>query len=227
MSELASGSNVPFAQRSIDLEATVTAPAGAMRCYQLRFAGDDMVLVFVQASKLVTDTSPAPAGAAVADRTEAESSRSGAPRPKVTWRNPRRVEIEFDDNTVVVPSFGRRWVDAAVKTEAVTDPRTGKPMGLKITGVSRNSPASGLAMKPGDILVSINDQPVHSRADALRILQGLDAKISRVKVVIDRNGLEIVLFVDPRDSKTRRQSRYLRTPETDAEPARLAPADDE
>ena len=65
-------------------------------------------------------------------------------------------------------------------------------------------------MKPGDILVSINDKPVQSRSDAINVVQQIDPNTDRVKVVVDRRGRLLTYNIDPRDPKTIRAGRALR-----------------
>ena len=193
----AEDSLVPSAQSVTQLRTTLEAPVGALRMFTANTRGNRTVVVFLRAEHIA----------------RAEEPEAVTLRPRVRWRNIRTVDIEFDDATV-------EWLrrsdpeDAAgaVATEPVVDPRTGKPRGIRITGVSPGSPADAFDVKPGDILVSVDDQPVHSRAELIRIVRGLDPSVTRVKVVIDRNGREIVFLIDPRDAKARRASRALPMP---------------
>ena len=99
-------------------------------------------------------------------------------------------------------------VASTVKTEVAKDKRTGRTLGLRITGLKEGSAAGAFQVKKGDILVSINGRKVESRSDAIRIVEALDQK-SLVTVVIDRHGKLVTYKVDPSDPRNRRQVRYF------------------
>ncbi len=50
---------------------------------------------------------------------------------------------------------------------------------------------------PGDVLVSINGQPVQSRAEAIEVMKTTSVDTTSWNVVIDRRGERIELDVDP------------------------------
>jgi hypothetical protein len=154
-----------------------------------------------------------PPGAPEGDAALPAPAVSDGPRRAATVRkvNPNLYEVEFDDERLYDEWAGRKIADVAetVKTQPVTDPRTGRPMGIKITGISADTPADWFDVRPGDVLVSINGQAVTDRADAVRIAQNLPRDVARVSVVIDRNGRKITYNIDPRDPRTRRQARHL------------------
>lgn len=132
--------------------------------------------------------------------------------PIVTWEDRNRARVEFDQKTIDwLRSADSDAIAKSVKTQVARD-RQGRVIGLRITGISSETPVDKFDVKPGDIVVSINDQGVKSRSDAMNIVQGLDPDVSRVKVVIDRNGRLITFVIDPRDPKTRRAARYLDNP---------------
>lgn len=56
--------------------------------------------------------------------------------------------------------------------------------GVKILSVVKNSPASVLGVKPGDIIISLNDQPVTDRFELARLLEN---NPSHIKIVIKRS----------------------------------------
>lgn len=112
-------------------------------------------------------------------------------------------KVEFND--FVRPYFDRISPDSLiedVKTEEVKD-AAGQPKGIRITGITAGSVASQFGAVPGDILKSINDQAVHSRAEAINVVKGLSKDTTLVKVVVERNGRDILYNVDPRDPKVR------------------------
>jgi membrane-associated protease RseP (regulator of RpoE activity) len=130
-------------------------------------------------------------------------------KPEVTWRNLDNADVAFDQGTYdYFRSADAQALAESVKTQEATD-ASGRVIGLKITGISQGTPADKFDVKPGDILVSINDQPVQSRSDAINVAQRIDPNADRVKVVIDRNGRQITYAIDPRDPKTRRAAATL------------------
>ncbi len=129
--------------------------------------------------------------------------------PMVVYETPELARVEVDQ-----PTFDwLRKSDAdtlakSVSTQVARDEQ-GQVIGLVITGIAAETPADRFDVKPKDILVSIDDQPVKSRSDAINALQRIDPNTSRVKVVISRRGRLITFNVDPRDPKTRRAARTL------------------
>lgn len=132
-------------------------------------------------------------------------------KPKIIENLDNRNEkaVAFDQNTYdFYRSKNAKSVASTVKTEIAKDKRTGRTLGLRITGLKQGSAAGAFQVKKGDILVSINGRKVESRSDAIRIVEGLDQK-NLVTVVIDRHGKLLTYKVDPSDPKTRRQVRYF------------------
>jgi hypothetical protein len=76
--------------------------------------------------------------------------------------------------------------------------------GLQVFPTGSGAVADKFDVKRGDVLISINGQPVGTRDDAIRIARGIPPETSRVSVVLDRDGERITYEVDPRDPKTRR-----------------------
>jgi S1-C subfamily serine protease len=149
--------------------------------------------------------SPAPEGAPAPAGTKVEDVK-----PKIEWESYNKARIEFNQDTFdYFRSRDPDTVAKSVKTQVAKDKKTGKTLGLKITSMGPNSPAEKFDVRPGDILVSIDGKPVESRSDAVNIIQGMSKDVSRVTVVIDRNGRKITYVIDPRDPKTRRAARYL------------------
>ena len=128
-------------------------------------------------------------------------------RPNPNNRNERAVIV--DDNTYrVLRSKRAKDIASTVKTEVAVDRKTGRTLGMRITGLKDGSAAGALQVKKGDILVSINGRRVESRSAAISIVEGLKPE-GIVTVVIDRHGRLLTYKVDPRDPKTRRQVRYF------------------
>jgi len=121
---------------------------------------------------------------------------------RVTGDNSR--EVEFDQPTI--DGFKGSDADALVadvKTEEVKN-------GIRISGIGSNSVASKFDIRAGDILKSINGQPVHSRAQAIEVAKSIPKETTGVQVVIERNGRDIAYNVDPRDPATRAAAGKVR-----------------
>ncbi len=140
--------------------------------------------------------------------------------PEEGWRlEDLRPEIQRESYTKRAVVFDQRTFDyfrgknadsvaRSVKTQVATDEKTGRTLGLRITGFDQDAPADVFDVKRGDILVSINDRPVTSREDVVSYVQTLKEE-ALVKVVLERNGKLITYMVDPRDPRTRRSVRYF------------------
>lgn len=151
-------------------------------------------------------TQPAGTQASGSTPTALDASRIN---PTVKYETQNQANVTFDQGTY--DYFKKTDPDSiakTVKTQVARDSQ-GKVIGLQITGISKETPADRFDVKPGDILVSIDDQPVKSRSDAMNIVQGLDPNTRLVKVVIDRRGRLITFNIDPTDPKTRRAARAL------------------
>jgi hypothetical protein len=155
---------------------------------------------------VVAGTPPAP----IAPEPARPEPRFEEIQPEIRRIGSDRIEVDFDQATYdfvrgkSVESFAEK-----VKTTPATDPRTGKALGLRITGIDAQSPAQKFDVKAGDIVVSINGQPVRDRDEIIAIVQRMPPDTSRVTVGIDRNGRLITYTIDPRDPKTRRAGRNL------------------
>jgi len=127
----------------------------------------------------------------------------------VEWENRSRATVTFDRKTRdYFKGKDAKSVMKTVKTQVAKD-ASGRTLGLQITGLGKDSPAQKFDVRKGDILVSIDGKPVESRSDAVNIIQGMDKNITRVTVVIDRNGRKITYIIDPQDTQTQRSARYL------------------
>jgi hypothetical protein len=149
-------------------------------------------------------------------------SRRAAPgklevlRPLIHIRKNNRWDrvIEVDRETHgYIQKRGRGGLTQLVKTAVAKDKRTGRVLGLRIVGMDNALKGGALGIERGDILVSIDDQKIASRADAVRIAQGLDPDSEQlVKLVIERRGRLLTLRVDARDPRTKREIRYFTWP---------------
>jgi hypothetical protein len=145
------------------------------------------------------------------------AASSGAPPPvsavrlAVTKPSPNQVAVVFD-NREAYDYFVKNDAESilsTIKTDTARDAE-GKPRGIKITGIDPGSIAHEFEIKQGDILVSVNNQPVHDRNDVVRIVKALPKDVASVRVVIERNARQIVYDVDPRDPDIRRGAGRLR-----------------
>jgi len=142
-----------------------------------------------------------------------EPARLDALRPTVHVRsgNARDRVLELDAPTVdYFRGRGFAGFTDLVKTAVAKDPGTGRVLGLRLTGMDARVRADTFGIRRGDILVSINDRPVSSRDEAIRIAQGLDPRSDAlVKVVVDRAGTLLTFRVDARDPRVKRKIPYF------------------
>jgi hypothetical protein len=139
---------------------------------------------------------PAPAGpAAVA----AVSVERPSPNVQNYWFEDRRAYDRYSKDSI-------EKILESVKTETALDD-AGRPRGIKIT-------APGLGndfdVRAGDIVISVNGQPVHSRNDVVEVVKKIPKETATVPVVIERNGRQLTYNVDPRDPDVRKAAGKLR-----------------
>lgn len=136
--------------------------------------------------------------------------RALQPKTHVNPKNARDRVIEFDAKTYRwARGRGTAALTELVKTAVAVDP-AGRRIGIRITGMAKGLPADAFDIRRGDILVSINDQPVASPDDAIRIAKTLDPDSEKlVKVVVDRNGRLFTYRVDARDPQVKRKITYF------------------
>ena len=75
----------------------------------------------------------------------------------------------------------------------VKDPATGKPAGVELKTVRKGSMIQKRGLLPGDVLVSINDHAVTTRADAVAWVKGPGKGQASYRVVIQRKGRLITM----------------------------------
>jgi hypothetical protein len=127
---------------------------------------------------------------------------AGAWKPTVRDLGRGRREITLDDDAFAALK------DTSVE-KLIEDVRTepydkGGVRGLQVFPTGAGAVADKFDVRRGDILISINGQPVATRDDAIRVARGVPPDTARVSVVIDRDGERLTYEVDPRDPKTRR-----------------------
>ncbi len=124
------------------------------------------------------------------------------PPIKVAWtQNTGAVEFEKDQ----YEWFQKHSFEDVVGDVASENVEGGK--GVRITKLGTKSVAGGFEIQQGDIVVSIQDQPVKSRDQAIQIVKGLPKDVANVKVVIERNGAQVIYNIDPRHPDIRGASR--------------------
>lgn len=124
----------------------------------------------------------------------------------VNPKNRRERAVRFDRKTYEFfhgPKAKR--VAASIKTEVVVNRETGRPLGLRITGLKQGSAATALQVRKGDILLSINGHALSSRAEVIRLIERLSEE-KLVTIVLERHGKQLTYHVDPSNPKTRRQA---------------------
>ena len=152
-----------------------------------------------------TGLAPTPAGPEVVAPTPAPS-KAGDWAPQVTVKSANERIYEFTDETV------KRFVGKKpdeVMNEVLKNVRTevydkGGVKGIAVFPAENDEMAQKFDVKRGDVLISVNGTPVHSKDDIIRLAKGMPQDTSRVTAVIERNGRQITYVVDPRDPKTRR-----------------------
>jgi hypothetical protein len=101
------------------------------------------------------------------------------------WNVPKE-EVDYWDE------FGES-VAEDVAVLPVTDPETKKAVGIQVKTIAKGSIVARRGVKQGDILKSINGQPVGSRQEAVNYFKGPGKGLTRYKVVIERNGRDITI----------------------------------
>lgn len=69
--------------------------------------------------------------------------------------------------------------------------------GLTVSSVQENSPIARVGFRQGDRIVSVNGQRISRQADFFTYLFADDVRNDRVKVIVYRDGVEKVVYVEP------------------------------
>ena len=85
---------------------------------------------------------------------------------------------------------------AGLSVEPVKRGQTAEGNGVAVTQVEPNSPAARAGIRPGDILVEVNRQSIHSVEDFEQLASSLDAKAS-VLVLVQRGKGTVFLTIKP------------------------------
>lgn len=128
------------------------------------------------------------------------AAREWKPTVRDLGRGRRRIELDED----AYAALGDKSVEKLIE-EVRTEPfNEGGVRGLRVFPQGAGAIADKFDVRRGDVLVSINGQPVASRDDAIRIARGIPRDTPSVSVVLDRDGERLTYEVDPRDPKVRR-----------------------
>ncbi|MBA9006743.1 S1C family serine protease [Thermomonospora cellulosilytica] len=88
-----------------------------------------------------------------------------------------------------VTDSGRAALGVTVRT--VVDLRTGEPVGVGVVSVSRGGGAERAGVRPGDVIVRVNDVPTPTQAALSQVLAGLDpGNVARVVLLPGGSGEE-------------------------------------
>jgi S1-C subfamily serine protease len=71
-----------------------------------------------------------------------------------------------------------------------------KPEGVIITGVLQNGPAAVAGLRPGDVVMQVNDQPVNSVAQLLNAVAALKPNV-QANLLVNRRQTEVTVQVIP------------------------------
>jgi serine protease DegQ len=106
-------------------------------------------------------------------------------------------------------SVTRGWIGVAVQdmtNELAESFKLSKNTGALITEVLPGSPAGQAGIKPGDILVAVNDKPVSDSAGMLNLIAALQpGQHAALKVVRDKAETELSITVGKRPKQTRQE----------------------
>lgn len=148
---------------------------------------------------------PAPApGSVTVVGSETAATGGGArdwkPTVRDLGRGRRRIELDED----AFAALGEKSVEKIIEDVRTEPFNEGGVRGLRVFPQGAGAIADKFDVRRGDVLISINGQPVASRDDAIRIARSIPRDTPSVSVVLDRDGERLTYDVDPRDPKVRR-----------------------
>ncbi len=113
--------------------------------------------------------------------------------PQQAFRDPASGEFVIPhDEQVWWETYGEKKVLERLQLQEVTDPKDATPRGVKL----KRQPETGTPLEgsrginAGDVIVSINGQPIRTKADILAYLRGPGRGLARYEVVVDTSGKE-------------------------------------
>jgi serine protease Do len=132
-----------------------------------------------------------------------------APRPPVAFTAPTMASPAFPD--IDVPSFVALASRNGLVVESLCPQLSdyfGVPhgQGVLVRSVEKGSPADAAGMKAGDVIVKVNNEPVHDMADWRRAMRGRAGKIP-IAVVRDKHEQTIMINVASSGDTSRLQDQ--------------------
>lgn len=132
-----------------------------------------------------------------------------APLPPAAFTGPAMASPAFPD--VEVPSFVALTSRHGIVVESLTPQLSdffGVPhnQGLLVRSVEKGSPAEAAGLRAGDVIVKVNNEPVHDMADWRRAMRARAGKIP-VAVVRDKHEQTIVINVASSGDTSRLQDQ--------------------
>jgi serine protease Do len=123
----------------------------------------------------------------------------------VVWRSGKRVplsvtlgELPSDDKPVASKAgkggqAGGTEAKLGMRLEDISPAQRerfslGTTKGALVTGIAQGSPAEEAGLRPGDVITQVGDGAVASAADAQRLVQKLEGKPVRLRVVREGRG---------------------------------------
>jgi serine protease Do len=161
-------------------------------------AGD---IIVERDGKVVSDVS--------AFRNGVAAMRPGTKVNLVVWRAGKRVplavtlgELPSDEKPIAgkpgKPQGGGTESRLGLRLEDITPAQRerfslGTTKGALVTGTAQGSPAEEVGLRPGDVITQVNEDPVASAADAQRLVQKLEGKPVRLRVVREGRGSFVIV----------------------------------
>lgn len=116
------------------------------------------------------------------------------------------MDFDFDIRGMPFPR-GRLGVTVEEITPQLAD-YFGVKDGVLVASVEENSPAARAGLKAGDVITSIDNEPIRSRADLVRELRGTDAgKEITIGASRDRKSLTLKATLEDRPARRPRSTR--------------------
>lgn len=116
------------------------------------------------------------------------------------------MDFDFDIRATAFPR-GRLGVTVEEITPQLAE-YFGVKDGVLVASVEEGSPAAKAGLKAGDVITSINNEPIHSRADLVRELRGTDAgKDITIGASRDRKSLTLKATLEDRPARRLRSTR--------------------
>ncbi|MCZ6786494.1 MAG: PDZ domain-containing protein, partial [Planctomycetota bacterium] len=131
-----------------------------------------------------------------------------ADQPRLFDRASRSGRFEPTEEGVAHLGKNFKNIIKDIQTATYKDKKTGKPKGLRVRRIRKNSIARQFGIQEEDVILSVNGQRVTSRSQTISVVRGeVKNKKTTLTVKILRHGREITQTYDTRDPKARRAAR--------------------